>query len=154
MNSCSWNSSLLLIWIPFKRAADFVYCIMALIYFWLTFSSSRKDVYDLKAGLDYLYHQARSLWKFKFFRPFVLTWYSAKRTKQHLKKVYTKVVYFKKTVTQFSFLSKVLSFLLKSKWQHFWKKWELCNCLLKMNGLYKYDRICSVLDSELPYFRE
>ena len=51
-----------------------------------------------------------------------------------------KLVHFKKTVAQSSFLSKVLSFLLKSKqsqrkWQHFWKKWGLRNCLLKMNGL-------------------
>ena len=49
-------------------------------------------------------------------------------------------VHFKKTFAQSSFLSKVLSFLLKSKqsqqkWQHFWKKWGLCNWLLKMNGL-------------------
>ena len=39
-----------------------------------------------------------------------------------------------------SFVSKVLSFLLtlvwfQQKWQHFWKKWGLRNCLLKMNGL-------------------
>ena len=51
-----------------------------------------------------------------------------------------KSVHFKKTVAQSSFLSKVLSFLLKSKqsqrkWR-LWKKWGLRNCLLKMNGLY------------------
>ena len=51
-----------------------------------------------------------------------------------------KFVHFKKIVAQSSFLSKVLSFLLKTKQnqrksQHFWKKWGLCNCLLKMNGL-------------------
>ena len=51
-----------------------------------------------------------------------------------------KSVHFKKTVAQSSFLSKVLSFLLKSKQsqqkgQHFWKKWGLRNCLLKINGL-------------------
>ena len=50
-----------------------------------------------------------------------------------------KSVHFKKTVAQSSFLSKVFAFLLKSKqnqrkWQHFWKKCGLLNCLLKMNG--------------------
>ena len=43
--------------------------------------------------------------------------------------------HFKKTVAQFSFLSKVLSFWFQQKWQHFWKKWGLLNRLLKMNGL-------------------
>ena len=47
-----------------------------------------------------------------------------------------KSIHFKKTVAQSSFFS----FFLKSKQsqrkrQHFWKKWGLCNCLLKMNGL-------------------
>ena len=56
--------------------------------------------------------------------------------------LHLKSVHFKKTVAQSSFLSKVFSFLLKSKqsqWkvQHFWKKWGFCNCLLKMNGLYE-----------------
>ena len=56
-------------------------------------------------------------------------------------KLLLKSVHFKKTVAQSSFLSKVLSFLLKSKqcqrkWQHFWKKWGFRNCLLKLNGLY------------------
>ena len=51
-----------------------------------------------------------------------------------------KSVHFKRRVAQSSFLSKVLSSLLKSKqsqrkWQHFWKKWGSRNCLLKMNGL-------------------
>ena len=51
-----------------------------------------------------------------------------------------KSVHFKKAVAQSSFLSKVLSFSLKSKqsqrkWQQLWKKWGLCNCLLKMNAL-------------------
>ena len=51
-----------------------------------------------------------------------------------------KSVHFKKTVAQSSFLSKVLSFSLtlfwfQQKWQHFWKKWGLRNCLLKMKGL-------------------
>ena len=54
--------------------------------------------------------------------------------------VLIKSVDFKKTVTQSSFLSKVLSFLLtlfwfQWKWRHFWKKWGLLNCLFKMNGL-------------------
>ena len=52
-----------------------------------------------------------------------------------------KSFHFKKTAVQSSFLSKALSFSLKSKqsqrkWQRFWKKWELHSCLLKMNGLY------------------
>ena len=43
-----------------------------------------------------------------------------------------------------SFLSKVMSFLIQHqltlfwfqpKWQHFWKKWGLCNCLPKMNEI-------------------
>ena len=51
-----------------------------------------------------------------------------------------KFVHFKNPVTWSSFLSKALSFLLKSKqsqgkWQRFWKKWGLHNCHLKMNGL-------------------
>ena len=54
-----------------------------------------------------------------------------------------KSVHCKKTVAQSSFLSKLLSFLLKSKqsqrkWQHFWKKWGFCNCLLKINGIYMH----------------
>ena len=45
-----------------------------------------------------------------------------------------KSFHFKKTVGLSSFLSKVLSFSLKSKqsqrkWQQLWKKWGLCNCL-------------------------
>ena len=59
-------------------------------------------------------------------------------TKDLLQSFSLKSVHFKKTVAQFSFLSKVLSFLLtlfwfQWKWQHFWKKWGLRNCLLKMN---------------------
>ena len=51
-----------------------------------------------------------------------------------------KSVHFQKTIAQSSFLSKVLSFSLKSKqsqqkWQHSWKRWGLRNCLLKMNEL-------------------
>ena len=54
--------------------------------------------------------------------------------------LYIKSVHFKETVAQSSFLSKALSFSLKSKqshqkWQHLWNKWGLYNCLLKMNGL-------------------
>ena len=53
-----------------------------------------------------------------------------------------KSVHFKKTVAQYSFLSKVLSFSLKSKqsqqkWQHFWKKWGLRKCLLKIKRTLK-----------------
>ena len=53
-----------------------------------------------------------------------------------------KSIHFKKTVAKSSFLSKVLSFLLtlfwfQRKWQHFWKKWGLHNCLLKVKRLYK-----------------
>ena len=51
-----------------------------------------------------------------------------------------KYFHFKKTVEQSSFLSKALSFSLtlfwfQQKWQHFWKKWRLRYCLLKMKGL-------------------
>ena len=66
--------------------------------------------------------------------------YLLKHVSKNWKLLYLKSVHFKKTVAQSSFLSKMLSFLLKSKqsqrkWQHFWKKWGLRNCLLKMNGL-------------------
>ena len=58
-----------------------------------------------------------------------------------------KSVYFKKTAAQSSFLSKVLPFLLtlfwfQQKWQHFLKKWGLCDCVLKMNGSYYQDMSC------------
>ena len=70
-----------------------------------------------------------------------LIWDLLKKLKAQESLFNLKSVHFKKPVTRISFLSKVLSFLLKSKqsqrkWQHFWKKWGLRNCLLKMNGLY------------------
>ena len=51
-------------------------------------------------------------------------------------KIFTKVSSFQED----SFEILMLSFLLTSKqsqwkWLHFWKKWGLRNCLLKMNGL-------------------
>ena len=65
-------------------------------------------------------------------------------------KKYSLSVHFKTTVAQSSFLSKVFFIFAEIKpksisfknvakfaiWQHFWKKWGLLNCLLKMNGLY------------------
>ena len=46
-----------------------------------------------------------------------------------------KSVHFKNKVARSSLLSKALIFLFwfQRKWQHFWKKWGLRNCLLKMN---------------------
>ena len=51
-----------------------------------------------------------------------------------------KSVHFMNPVMRSSFLSKALSFLLKSKqsqqkWQRFWKKWGSCNWVLKINKL-------------------
>ena len=74
-NSCrkwTWNSSLCNSYLNSSL-------LVALIYFGLTFSSISKDISDLKACRDYLYHQARSMWKFEFFRPFVLTWLTTKK---------------------------------------------------------------------------
>ena len=45
-----------------------------------------------------------------------------------------KSIHLKNSVTRSSFLSKVLSFLHKSK-QCFWKKWGSLNWVLQMNGL-------------------
>ena len=44
----------------------------------------------------------------------------------------------RKTITlnvYYSFQSMLLTKMLYWKWQQFWKKWESCSCLLKMNAL-------------------